>query len=172
MALIQYDYGRMEGLTLSLTTLAEMPPETIQEIVAAGAEVVMKEQQRMIKKLGLFKTGALHGSIEAVHRKTKYDDRFSFEMIVYPYGTRKYYISKVQHKYGYGYKFRANRHYTTGGKRKAVTNNDVGFIHEFGAPKKGIKPKQWMKKANINAEEAMVQAEFAVYDRFLKSKDL
>lgn len=176
MARFQFDYGRMEGLTLSLERIAKMPEETIKEIVAAGANVVMKEQQRIIIKLGIYETGTLHGSIQTTHRRTKYGDRFAFEMIVYPYGTRKYYMSRVQEKLGYGYKYgiqrREARKYTTGGKRKAVTNNDVGFIHEFGAPRKGIKPKQWMKQANINAEEAMVQAEFEVYDRYLKSQDL
>ena len=172
MAKFKYDFGLLEGLTISLSEMAQMPDETVRKILTAGSEVVIEEQKRMIKKLGIYDTGELQKSIEPSFRRMKDKYGWSLAMIVYPYGTRKYYISRVQHKYGYGYKFRENRHYTTGGRRKAVTNNDVGFIHEFGAPRRNIKPKQWMRQANINAEEDMVKAEAREYHRYLEEKGL
>lgn len=172
MAKMQFDYGRLEGLTLSLQEMAELPQETIKKILIAGSEVVVEEQKRMIKKLGIYDTGELQQSIEPVFRKTKDKDRWSLAMIVYPYGDRREYTSKFRYKYGYKTKNRGARWYKTGGKRKITTNNDIGFIHEFGAPRRHIEPKQWMRLANINAEEDMVKAEAREYDRYLEEKEL
>ena len=53
---------------------------------------------------------------------------------------------------------------------KPPTNNDVGFVWEFGAPKRGIQPRQWMRTANEESADDVVAAEFKVYDDWLKSK--
>ena len=58
------------------------------------------------------------------------------------------------------------------GARRRSTNNDVGFIQEFGAPRRNIPGKQWMAQANAECADAVTTAEFAVYDDWLKSKDL
>ena len=172
MARIYFDYGTLEGFTLSLSEMAEIPKETLRKIVEAGANVVIEEQQRMLKKLDIYDTGTLQKSIQATHRRSRDGDRWTTRMIVYPYGDRGYYNRKLQHKFGYGYKFRKARNYTVGGDRKKVTNNEVGFIHEFGAPRRNIQPKQWMRLANINAEEDMVKAEAKIYYDWLEIKRL
>ena len=162
----------IDGLLLSMEAFAALPDEVVEDILDAGATPVVAEQKRVLKSMGLYKSHKLHDSIQGFHKVGKRDGEHKRYVLIYPYGVRGQYMSRLQHKFGYATKFRAGRKYTTGGKRVNVTNNDVGFIYEFGAPKRGIKPRNWMKKANINAEESMVQAEFAVYDRFLKSKDL
>ena len=58
------------------------------------------------------------------------------------------------------------------GARRRSTNNDVGFIQEFGAPRRNIPGKQWMAQANAECADAVTTAEFGVYDDWLKSKDL
>ena len=168
----KYNAEGIDGLMLSLAEFAAIPDDIVEDMLQAGADVVIEEQKRVLKAMGIYDTKKLHDSVMGFHKaRVKGGEKYRY-VLVYPYGVRGYRNRKLQHKYGYGYKFRANRHYTVGGDTKAVTNNEVGFIHEFGAPKRGIPAKQWMKKANINAEEAMLQAELEVYDRFLKSKDL
>lgn len=162
----------IDGLLLSMEEFAALPDEVVEDILDAGANPVVDEQKRMLKSMGLYKSHKLYDSIQGFSKVGKLDGQQKRYVLIYPYGIRGYYISRIQQKFGYATKFRAGRHYTTGGKRTAVTNNEIGFIYEFGAPKRKIPAKQWMKKANINAEEAVVRAEFAVYDRWLKSKDL
>lgn len=162
----------IEGLALSLEEFSEIPDNVVEDILQAGADVVIEEQKRVLKAMGLYDTKALHDSIVGYHKAgNKRDDRKRY-VLVYPYGDRKAYTSRFRYKYGYKSKNRKARWYKTGGKRKITTNNDVGFIHEFGAPRRNIEAKQWMRQANINAEEDMVRAEAAVYDRWLASKDL
>lgn len=162
----------IDGLELSLAEIEALPEDVVCEILDAGADVVVAEQKRVLKSMGLYKSHALHDSVQGFRKVGKVDGSKKRYVMIYPYGTRRFYNRKLQEKIGYGHKYRKARAYTVGGDRKAVTNNDVGFIHEFGAPRKGIQAKQWMRKANINAAEAMAAAEFSVYDRWLKSKDL
>lgn len=158
----------IEGLCLSMQEFAEIPDDVVEAILEAGGKVVVEAQKQKISSLGLVKTGKLLKSIEAFSKVGKKNSDWNRRyVLVYPYGKhghrnrRKIYkVSKRGRKYSYG------------GDVKTVTNNDVGFIHEFGAPKKGIKAKQWMRKANEESAEAMVKAEFEVYDQWLQSKNL
>lgn len=59
------------------------------------------------------------------------------------------------------------------GKRNdGERNGTVGYVSEFGAPGKGIKPRPWMQPAIEEAADEIAEAEFAVYDEWLKSKNL
>lgn len=156
----------IEGLELSLQEFAEIPDEVVEEMLDAAAEVTVRAHKMEIRTLGLVDTGKLAGSIKAF-KKVKDRKRF---VLVYPAGkhgirNRK----KVTKTYKNS---KSGRTYTVGGDTKDVTNSEVGFIHEFGAPKRGIPAKQWMRKANAKCAADVEAAEFAVYDRYLKSKGL
>ena len=59
------------------------------------------------------------------------------------------------------------------GKRSdGERNGTVGYVNEFGAPHRGIRPRPWMQTALYESADAIVAAEFAVYDKWLKSKNL
>lgn len=160
----------IDGLMLSLQEFQEIPDDVVEEMLEAAAKVVVDAQKKSIQSLGLVESGKLIKSIKAHSKVGKIDGVRKRYVLVYPTGkhgtrNRKLVIKKYKRsKHG--------RTYTVGGDTVAVTNNEVGFIHEFGAPKRGIPAKQWMRKANESCAEKMVNAEFVIYDKWLKSKDL
>ena len=155
-----------DDLELSLQEIAEIPDNIVQDMLAAAGEVVVAAQKRMIMRLGLVDTGKLLNSIKPFAKRS----RGKPYVLIYPsgkHGSRnRRLVTKTYKRSKHG------RTYTVGGDIKEVTNAEVGFILEFGAPKKGIRAKQWMRKANEESADAMVEAEFTVYDRWLKSKNL
>lgn len=160
----------IDGLMLSLEEFSEIPDDVVEQMLDAAGEVVVAAHKKSIRSFNLVDTEKLLGSIKA-HKKvgTRNGARERY-VLVYPtgkHGARK--REKVTKAYK---RSKHGRMYTVGGDIKDVTNSEVGFIHEFGAPKKGIKAKQWMRTANDACASEMVAAEFAVYDRWLKSKNL
>ena len=139
----------LDDLMLSFEEIAELPEHVISDMLIAQGEVLRTAQEKKIKQLELVDTEQLAGSI-AINKKlrgNKFDEQF---ITVYPKGTRE----------------------TTGGvgATSKTTNNEVGFVNEFGAPHRNIKPTQWMRQANEESAEEGLKASERVYDRFLKSK--
>ena len=142
----------------------------VEDMLDAGSKVVVEAQKRKILSLGLVDTGKLMKSIKAFPKVGGTKNGWKRYVLVYPSGKHG---SRNRRTVTKAYKqSKHGRTYTYGGDVKTVTNSEVGFIQEFGAPKKGIKAKQWMRKANEESADAMVKAEFEVYDRWLKSKNL
>ena len=167
----QFNAKGISELGLSLKEIEEIPDEIAYEMLDAAAEVVAEAQKQSLRALGLVDTGKLANSITRYRRKDyrQPKDRQRY-VIVHPDGPHHTYQSRIKTK---TYKrSKSGRTYTTGGKRITVSASEVGFMHEFGAPKKGIAASQWMSKANAASAEKAVNAELEVYDRWLKSKNL
>ena len=62
--------------------------------------------------------------------------------------------------------------YPAGERPDGQTNNDVGFVLEFGAPDRGMMPRLWMRTANEAHGDQAVEAAAAVYRRWLDSLGL
>lgn len=158
----QFNAEGIEGLDLSFQEFAEIPDEVVEDMLDAAAEVTVAAHKRSIQTLGLVDTGKLKDSIKAVKKVGSQDGHQQKYVLVYPSG-----------KHG-------NSRRKRGGKRKKqgrahavnVTNGEVGFIHEFGAPRKGIPAKMWMKKANETCAADVEAAEMAVYEQYLNSLNL
>lgn len=156
----------IEGLELSFDEFERMPEKVIDDILDAEARVVVSAHKASISSLGLVDSGKLRDSIKA-HKKVGGGKRY---VLVYPEGTHHTYngVKKtkayIRSKHG--------RTYTYGGGTKVATNNDVGFVHEFGAPKRGIKASQWMETANQRSADEIAAAAYTVYDNWLKSINL
>lgn len=157
MAKFSSDVGQ---LMLDMQQIAEIPEDVIDEMLQAGSKVGIEAMRRSLRRMGLVKTGQLADSLVAV-RKVGKDGRIYYR--AYPKGRRK----------------SENRALTVANVRrinplrshaKPPTNNEVGFVLEFGAPKRGIEARQWMRKANEESADDVVAAEFKVYDDWLKSK--
>lgn len=166
----QFNAKGIDGLMLSMAEFEEIPDSVVEQMLEAGGEVVVAAHKQSLQSLGLVDTKALMNSIKA-HSKVgnKHGIRQRY-VLVYPtgkHGTRNRKLVTKKYK-----RSKHGRTYTVGGDTVDVTNSEVGFIHEFGAPKRGIKAKQWMRKANESCADAMVRAELSVYDRWLKSIDL
>lgn len=156
----------IDGMILSFEQLSAMPDEVVENILDAGAVVVVSAHKASIQAEGLIDTGVLKESIKA-HKKRDNGRRY---VLVYPEGPHhKYNRKEVTKTYANS---KHGRAYTVGGDEKAVTANEVGFIQEFGAPKRHIRATQWMLKANEMSAGTMAAAEYAVYDDWLKSINL
>ena len=154
----QFKADGIDGLALTVQEIAEIPEDVKRQMLTAGGEVAAEAQRRKIRALGLVDTGKLAGSI-TVKQKLYVDSHKNNvpAVLVLPSGSRgKPVVRKPRKK----------------GTRRRSTNNDVGFIHEFGAPRRNIPGKQWMAQANAECADAVTAAEFSVYDDWLKSKDL
>ena len=137
----------LEEFSLSLKELAELPEETREDMLQAGADILVPAFKQRITSLGLVDTGQMVNSIR-VFKKHRKRNNGELSYSIYPAGTRK-----------------------SQGKKK-VPNAVVAFIHEYGAPNRGIPGKQWMKTVLEENADAVAEAQARVYDEYLKSKNL
>lgn len=129
----------IDDMSLSLEELADLPEDILLAMLEAEGEVV---KQAQVSELAAFaRTHQLEQSIDMSH-KLKRDRAGTPGISVYPGGVRR------------------------DGKTR---NAEVGFIREHGAPRRGIVPAQWMRKANSKAETEAAQAAEKVYRNWLDS---
>lgn len=160
---------------LSMQQVAELPGEVIDEILEAGSEVVIKAQKDELLTLGLYDNESsgphLVDSIK-LHKKLHAASAGgpSRYVLIYPTGKHGQYNRRLRTK---AYKnSKHGRTYTVGGDQKAISSSEVGFIHEYGAPRRNIPAKRWMQNANEKSAAATTAAQAAVYNKFLESKNL
>lgn len=136
----------IEELELSLEEVADIPDDILLAMLEAEGEVIATAQEQHLKKLSFRDdaTRQLEGSITVTH-KLKRGSGGSPHISVYPGGMRK------------------------DGKTR---NAEVGFMVEYGAPRRGIAPRTWMRTANEEAADEAAQAAMRVYDAWLKRKGL
>lgn len=132
----------LDGLLLDLAEAAELPDEVAEEMLLAEAKIVEDAQIYTGMKMGVHRTGVTLSSI--THGKVKREKGGGRSMYVYPRGVNE------------------------DGNRNA----EVAFINEFGAPQRDIAPRPFIAAANEEAAGAAVEAAAAVYDKFLKTKNL
>lgn len=137
-------YG-LDDLMLSLKEIEEIPAEVQDEMLLAGAEVVAKAQREKVKAYGIYDGSSPRHVADAIKPgKVKLKK-----------GQRVIYVSP------------------TGSRRrgKTVTRNaEILFVNEYG--KKRQKARPAVRDANEASAEATVTAQLAVYDKYLRSKDL
>jgi len=143
-------YSGADELALSMKEVAELPDRIANDMLQAKGKIVADAQKKKITATILNRpsSGVLAKSVKVSRMKTRKsgDERY---VTVYPQGT----------------------HHTTSTGKK-VSNNEVFFINEFGAPKRGIAAKGIARAANEESAPQANDAEFQIYDRFLKSKNL
>lgn len=150
----EINFSGLDELTLSLEEVAELPDEVIDEMLNAGADVVVEAQRKEALKLGKlggyrnakqtedYSTGDTARSIKKGRVKVKNGQRFLY---ITPVGSRK--------------------------RGKSTTRNaEVAFLNEFGT--RTINARGFLRKANELSAEAYTAAQMAVYDKFLQSKNL
>lgn len=174
-----FDTMGLDALILDLDELSEIPENVIDDMLEAGGQVIANAHRAQLENQGLVKSRTLKDSV-AIRKKmtnanhgigsgnfragcdTKY-------VLIYPEGTHHTYKAKVSTytKMNWGRKGIAK---TKGGGSKNASNQDVGFVHEFGGH--GNAATQWMREANEKHAGEAVEAEFAVFDKWHKSHNL
>lgn len=137
----------LDELMLSMKECAELPDDIANEMLQTSGEIVADSQRRKIRSALGTRTGVLANSVTVSKMKTrKGNERY---VTVYPQG----------------------KHHTTA-KGKTVTNNEIVFVHEYGAPKRNIRAKGIIRAANAESAEQATAAQYKVYDKWLQSKKL
>lgn len=135
----------LDEFSLSLQELADLPDTVQDDMLEAGAEVVANAQRDKVMAYGIYdreSTQHVAESIKPGRVKVKKGRRVIY---VGPTGKRK----------------RGNTE---------TRNAEILFVNEFG--KRGQSARPAVRDANEACAEATTQAEFKVYDRWLKSKNL
>ena len=149
----------LEDLTqfsLDFDELIELPDDIALEMLTAQGEVVKAAQEASIERHGLVRTARLKGSV-TVDKKLK-DGGDGRYITVYPKGTNSLYTPRKSKR--------------AEGAAGVVSNAEVAFIHEYGAPHRNIKATQFMREANELSADEQTEAARAVYDRWLTTKNL
>ena len=134
----------LDELMLDMQAVAELPDEVIDEMLNAQADVVVAAQRAEAEAMGVHAPGS--GLVIKSIKKGKVKVKKGVRVIhITPTGTRKR-------------------------GKKRVRNAEIAFVNEYG--KKNQKARPFIRTANEKSAEATTQAGMAVYDRFLKSKNL
>ena len=141
-------FSGIDELALSMKEIAELPDSVANEMLQVSGKIIRDAQTRKVKALLGVRTGALAKAVTVTPRlKTKRDG--TRYVTVYPKGTH---------------------HINPDGSK--VTNNEVFFINEFGAPKRHISAKGMARAANAESADKATAAQADVFDKWLQSKNL
>lgn len=132
----------LEELLDDLEAIAEIPDETLLEMLTAEAEIIAEAQTAEAKAMGVYDTGKTAQSITYDKKLKETSDGKC--IYVYPKGSR-----------------------SDGNKRRVA---EVAFINELG--KEGQAARPFIKTANEKKGAEAVEAAALVLDKFHKSKNL
>ena len=135
----------LDSFSLSLAELAELPDAVQDDMLLAGAEVVAKVQRKKVLEYGIYDGSSpthVANSIKPGRVKLKKGER---RIYVTPTGKRK----------------RGNTE---------TRNAEILFVNEYGTGGQAARPA--VRDANEASAEETTQAQFDVYDQWLKSKNL
>ena len=141
----EFSCNGLDDLMLSLQEIAAIPEEVQDKMLRAGADVVAQAQREKVKAYGIYDGSSprhVADTIKPGRVKLKKGQRVIY---VTPTGSRR--------------------------RGKSVTRNaEILFVNEYG--KRGQKARPAIRDANEACAEQMVNAQMAVYDKHLRSKDL
>ena len=141
----EFSCNGLDDLMLSLQEIAAIPEEVQDEMLRAGADVVAQAQREKVKAYGIYDGSSprhVADTIKPGKVKLKKSQRVIY---VTPSGSRR--------------------------RGKSVTRNaEILFVNEYG--KRGQKARPAIRDANEACAEQMGNAQMAVYDKHLRSKDL
>lgn len=142
----------LDDLMLSMEEIAQIPDDVKDKMLDAQADVVVFAQRAKARAYGVEDTGLVISSINKGKPKLKNGARVIY---VTPSNTRS----------------RVARNRKTGEKKVTkVRNAEIAFINEYGDRRQRARP--FVRDANEACAEATTQAGLAVYDKWLKSKNL
>ena len=181
----RFSCNDIDGFLLDMEEIAQLPDDVTDDMLMAGAEEIRKAHVRSLNKHFDKHTAKLIGSPKVFLKRgtgdhhlsrqwsnskstSKYHEAGERYALVYPSGEHHKYRKKTHSYTDYNWG-RAGKTKTTS-EDGTATNNDLGFVHEFGGH--GNEATGWMREANEDGADDMVKAEEKVYDAWIKSKKL
>ena len=122
-------------------------PQLCKAMLAAEADVLEPALRAALTSKGLVDTGKLRASIGRSSRKN------GTELLVGPSGNHHSYLSKK-------------------GQGGIIRSGHLGYIHEYGAPRLGIRPTLWMRSTIIKMGGKAIDAAESEYEKYLKNNNL
>lgn len=138
--------AELDGLTADLMQASEDFPDMRADLLAAQADIVEPALKTAVASAGLIKTGRFQQSIKRTRKKS------GAEIRIGPNGLHHRYI-RVS---GSG----------------QVTSGNVGYVHEYGAPRQGIRSTKWLSGTVARVSGPALNAAEAAYDEYLKKHNL
>lgn len=134
-----------------LAALASLPDDVIDDMLNAGADVIVEAQRGEIQRQwnGPYSMKISAKSIKKDKKisTTKYVGITGRHINIYPQGERKR-------------------------NGKPIRNAEIAFINEYGAPARGIAARPALGDAVVKKEQEAVEAGERVYHAYLDSKNL
>lgn len=159
--------GGVSSLQFDMQQIEELPDEVIEEMLRKTGEIAEAAMRASIRKLGIVDTEQLLESITVTEPRRRKNG--TYYVLVYPSGNRRdVYVNFKLRKARIKGRVKKGRRK---GQLIKMTNNDVGFVLEFGAPRQHIRAYQWMRRANEASAADVERAQLAIYDEFLKSNN-
>lgn len=153
----------LDALIEDMLALSEIPESVVDNMLKTSADIALRAMKQSIQSLGLVDTSQLLNSLVAVQKRNKQGKIY---YLIYPRGTRKdMYVGARLRRVG----IKGRR---KNGQAIKMTNNDVGFVLEFGAPRRNKKAYQWMRTALEGCADEVLAAQTRIYDEWLESKNL
>ena len=137
-----FEFDGLAELMDDLEAVADLPDEVAEEMLRAQADVVINAEKASAAAHGLVDSGQLQASIGI--QGTMKRKGLNRYIDVTPKGRRQ----------------------------NGVRNAEVAFIHEYGAPKRGIPAKAWIRQAVETSSKQTTAAAAEVYNQFLNSRNL
>ena len=138
----------------SITTLlsdildaADEIPQLRKQILADQADIVEPALKASLSSEGLVDTGQLRDSIGRSTRKS------GTEIRIGPSGVHHRKVSRS-------------------GRVQELRNGHLGYIYEYGAPGREIRPRKWMSKTISRTRGKALDAAQAANDQYLKKHNL
>lgn len=147
MARIEVD--GCDALIAGLLDMAEKTPELRDAILAAEADAAEPIIRQGVVTAGLVDTGTLRDSI-----------------------SRSRVTSGGVPVIRIGPKGEHHRYIPSSGKNGIVTSGNVGYVHEYGSPRRGIPARKWLTNAVAKAKGPAYDAADKVYDEYMKKHNL
>lgn len=138
----QLSVNGLDGLMDDLLAAGEIPDDVAEGMLTSSAAVVEEAQIYTGMQMGVYRTGETLASIGHGKLKRGRD------------GLRCVYVSPQ------------------GTNDRGERNAAVAYINEYGAPKRGIPARPFIRTANELAADSAAEASAAKYDEFLRSKNL
>lgn len=158
----------LEDLELSMQEVAQIPGNVMDEMLNAQADIAMEAQRAEAKKLGKYQGySATHNNFRA----TSLTNQLPGQVKSYSTGTLARSIKKRSKVDKDGRAF--VEIYFSGSRKRGKTrtrNSEIAFLNEFGT--RTINARRFIWVANEKIADKANAAAMAIYDRWLKSKDL
>lgn len=152
LTMARLEVSGIDALLAGLDDMAESVPQLRDAILETEADVIEPALRRSISDEGLTRSFTLQRSIS--RRKIKLAGVPVIR--IGPAGEHHRYLPSGRRSNSSG----------------VVSAGYVGYIHEYGVPRRGIKARQWLKKGVEKSQSAAFDAADSVYDNFMKKHNL